>query len=62
MKYTMSEKVLKERTKFRVYCQCGHSMVMFPFEHRNKKICTHCGYYVYQNKKEEFKERLGLLL
>lgn len=62
MKYIISEKILEERVKFRVYCSCGHSMIIFPFEHRNKKLCTHCGRYVYKDKKEEFKERLGILL
>jgi hypothetical protein len=37
-------------------------MIIFPFEHRNKKLCTHCGKYVYKDKKEEFKERLSVLL
>lgn len=62
MKYIMSEKISEERIKYRIYCSCGHSMIIFPFEHRNKKVCTHCGKYVYTNKQEEFKERLGILL
>lgn len=56
-------RISDERAKYKIYCnRCGHSLVFYPFEKKNKKICSHCGYYVYQNKKEEFKERLGLLL
>lgn len=55
----ISKKMVEERTKFRIYCDCGHSMVLFPFEHRNKKICSYCGKYVYKNEKEKFKEKLG---
>lgn len=56
-------KMSKERAKYLIYCnRCGHSLVFYPFKHINKKICSYCGYYVYQNKKIEFKERLGLLL
>lgn len=56
----ISKKMVEERTKFRIYCDCGHSMVLFPFEHRNKKICSYCGKYVYKNEKEKFKEKLGV--
>lgn len=62
MKYSINTKVLKERSKFRIYCKCGHSIVILPFEHKTKKLCSHCGNYVYINKQEEFKERLGILL
>lgn len=55
-------KISSERAKYKIYCKCGHSLVFYPFEKRKKKLCSHCGYYVYLNKKEEFKERLGLLL
>jgi len=39
-------------------CKCGHSVVIYPFEHKSKKICKWCGEYVYVNKKEEFKDRM----
>lgn len=52
-----------ERAKYVIYCdKCGHSLVFYPFQHTRKKICSYCGYYVYQNRQIEFKERLGLLL
>lgn len=62
MKYYLDEKMAKERSKYKIYCECGHSIIIYPFEHKNKKLCSHCGKYVYKNKEEEFKERLGILL
>lgn len=62
MKLSTSKKILNEREEFKIYCSCGHSMIIFPFEHRNKKVCTYCGKYVYKDKNEEFKERLGAFL
>lgn len=62
MRMSTSKKILSEREKFKIYCSCGHSMVIFPFEKKNKKLCRYCGKYVYINKQEEFKERLGVLL
>ena len=53
------EKLIELRTKYRVYCKCGHSLAFYPFEHRSKKICSWCKKYVYINEKTEFKERLG---
>lgn len=41
--------------KFRVKCECGHSMYML----ENKMICRHCGKYVFRNKEDEFKYRLN---
>ena len=49
---------VNEQTKYRVYCNCGHSMVIYPFEHKNKKICSWCGNYVYKNNVEKFKDLL----
>lgn len=44
-------------------CKCGHSVVIYPFEHRKRKLCSWCNRYVFINKEEEFKyklkERLG---
>lgn len=62
MKFSTSKKIFEERYEHKVYCSCGHSVVIFPFEHKNKKVCSYCGKYVYKDKKEEFKERLGALL
>ncbi len=55
-------KLMEERTKYRVYCKCGHSIVFFPVEHKDKKLCSWCGNYVYRNKKIEFINRLNRLL
>lgn len=42
--------------QFKVKCRCGHSVLISPVN--NKKLCTHCGNYVYRDKKEEFMEKL----
>ena len=56
-------KISSERAKYKIYCsKCGHGTVFYPMEHKSKKICSWCGYYVYKDKKEEFKERLGVIL
>lgn len=62
MKLSTSKKIINEIEEFKIYCSCGHSMVIFPFEKKNKKVCSYCGKYVYTNKQEEFKERLSVLL
>lgn len=53
-----SSKLSNERTKYKVYCKCGHSMILYPCEHKIKKICTWCGNYVYKNDLEKFKDLL----
>lgn len=47
----------KEISKMTKYCShCGHSIL---FQSRtNKIICKWCGHWVYNNKKDEFKDRL----
>lgn len=62
MRLSTSKKMIEERYKYIVYCSCGHSLVIYPFEHKTKKICSHCGKYVYKDKKEEFKGKLGIIL
>lgn len=62
MRMSTSKKVINEREEYKIYCECGHGVVIYPFEHRNKKVCSYCGKYVYTNKQEEFKERLGAIL
>lgn len=51
-------KLAEEATKFSYICQCGHRVVIYPMEHRNKKLCSWCGHYVYVNAKEKFKDEL----
>lgn len=58
MKHSVEDKLLEEKSKYKYYCKCGHSMYIFPMEHVNKKICSWCKNYVYVNKKEEFKDKL----
>lgn len=36
-------------------CKCGHSVEIY----HEKRICTHCGKYVFKNKEDEFKYRLN---
>ena len=35
-----------ERTKYKVKCKCGHSVLMQPTI--EKKLCSWCGYYIYR--------------
>lgn len=49
-------KIWQNRQKCRVYCKCGHS-ILIPTK-RGKLICGWCGSTVYRDKKLEFKERL----
>lgn len=51
-------KISNEMSKYRIYCQCGHSVIIYPFERRNKKICSYCGNLVYKNELERFKDLL----
>ena len=60
--FSTSDKRLSEMNKYKVYCKCGHSLVFYPMEHRIKKICSWCGYYVYKDRKTEFNERLKNIL
>ena len=47
-------KEIQDRTK---YCShCGHSIV---FQKKTKRIiCNYCGYWVYNHKNDEFKDKL----
>lgn len=58
-RYDVSESAEKERTKYKTKCKhCGHILVFTPANRKNKIICNVCGYYVYKNEKEEFKDKL----
>ena len=46
-------KLIDERHKYRIKCKCGHIVHIYPFERRNKKICSWCNHYVYINHKEK---------
>lgn len=60
--YSSDSKRFNEVTKYKVYCKCGHGTVFYPMEHKEKKICSWCGYYVYKDKQTEFINRLNRLL
>ena len=45
--------------QFRVKCECGHTTLLI---NKDKKICTHCGRYIFKNKKDEFIYRLNLTM
>ena len=62
MTFSTNDKMLEERTKYKVYCKCGHSMVFYPMEHKEKKLCSWCGHYVYKDKKVEFNDKLNRLI
>lgn len=51
------DKKFQVATDYTYKCECGHSVVIYPFEHIEKKLCTHCGHYVY-NEKGEFKKNV----
>ena len=45
---------------YKVRCKCSHTIII---PHNvDKVLCTYCGYYVYRNKKLEFKNKLKELL
>lgn len=39
---------------YKVECKCGKKVIVL----RDKKICSHCGNYVFKSKEEEFKYRV----
>lgn len=49
-------RMVKEYEKVRVYCKCGHSVIIPAWVDR--KLCNWCGRYVKQDKKTKFKYEL----
>ena len=48
-----------DRTKYKRYCKnCGHPIIFPTTSKKDKKVCTHCGYYIYKNDRIEFEEIL----
>ena len=43
-------------SNYKVKCKCSHVIIIS--NDRDKVLCSHCGYYVYRDKKEEFKNIL----
>lgn len=46
----------KVRTDLTKKCKCGHSIFMPVYLKRT--ICTHCGYLVFRDSKEEFRYKM----
>lgn len=42
--------------QIRMYCKCGHSIIMPKY--LDKRLCDWCGHWVYRTKEIEFKEKL----
>ena len=47
------EKLWEEESKYKHKCKCGHTVTIYPFERRERKICSYCGYYVYADKRKQ---------
>ena len=66
-KMSMSERKRREDKKrsieFYESCvkclKCGHSV---PIGRKDKMLCEFCGKYVFKDKKEEFRYRMGQIL
>jgi hypothetical protein len=52
---TKDEILESELTKHKVKCKCGHTLIIIG---KTKVICNHCGYYVYRDEREEFKDKM----
>ena len=58
----IEDKLYEEASKYRIYCQCGHSVVIYPTDKNRKKLCSWCKKYVFVNENEEFKYRMSEML
>ena len=54
------KKLNDEYDKMKYICKCGHRVIIHP--NRKKTLCSWCGNYVFREKKDEFKYRLGGLV
>lgn len=54
-RYLERRKLDEELAKHKVKCKCGHTAIILDVD---KIICSHCGHYIYKNKKLEFRERM----
>ena len=53
---------MEEATKYKYRCKCGHTVVIYPFEGTNKKLCRWCNRYVFKSSKDEFEYRFKTAL
>jgi hypothetical protein len=56
--YDRDTKMFKSFRNGTVKCRCGHSIVM---NNVDKVLCSYCGHYVY-NERKEFKSKMRELL
>lgn len=56
-KRTQEEIVASYYSNYKVKCKCSHTMVMT--HNVDKKICSHCGNYVYRDKQAEFRDKIN---
>lgn len=70
---TYTERLHEEASKYKYYCKCSHSVVIYPFEHRDNKECDWCHRLVFNDaekqkkydeklKREEFKLKMYKLM
>lgn len=61
MKKLLSEKEFERMTdeydKVKYMCKCGHRVIIPMW--LDKQLCSWCGNYVFKNKVDEFKYRIG---
>ena len=66
MNFKDQKKLMEEASKYKYYCKCGHTVVIYPFEKRERKICSWCGQYVYtdpeEQKRYDFKLKMKAIL
>lgn len=51
--YNEMTKLFNMANKYKYRCECGKSLTIYPMEHKDKKLCSHCGRYVYINKEQQ---------
>lgn len=56
------QKLENDRSNFKRYCKCGHSIIFTPINKANKVPCSWCGNYIYKNDLEEFKDNIKKVL
>ena len=54
--FAKDTKMLDAFSKIKVRCKCSHTIVMIASD---RVICSHCGNWVYKDKKTEFKYKLN---
>lgn len=59
--YREYDKLTEEYNKVKIKCKhCGHKVIIPVWVDR--QVCSWCGYYVYRNKKMEFKDNIKKLM